>query len=102
MDELGFRIWLADKGLSKKVQSDCISRLKRIERELDHCDLDKHYHDDKCGFILSIFSKKGKDQLLDNFPEVCFPIGKYSMNTYKYSIKKYVEFSDYITSVKQK
>lgn len=34
MNEVEFRKWLAEKSTNKKVQGDCISRLKRIEREL--------------------------------------------------------------------
>lgn len=102
MDELRFRKWLAENGVSKKVQSDCISRLKRIERELNHCDLDEEYQKDRCKLIFGIFSNMGKNEMMAKFLPVNFPIGKYSMNPYKYSLKKYVEFSDCITSANKK
>lgn len=40
------------KRKNKEVQGDCILRLKRIERELGHCDLDEQYRNDRCEFIL--------------------------------------------------
>lgn len=38
MREIEFRNWLETQGVKAKVQSDCVSRLKRIEREFDNCD----------------------------------------------------------------
>ena len=40
MNEVEFRNWLLKNGTNKKVQGDCVARLKRVERELGHCDLD--------------------------------------------------------------
>lgn len=94
MNEVEFRIWLQKKGTNKKVQSDCISRLKRIEKEIDHCDIDEQYHSDKCSFLLSVFSNKGENEFMSNYKDSKFPIGKYHMNTYRYALKKYIEFMD--------
>lgn len=47
MNELEFRKWLNKKGVSKKMQSDHTSRIKRIEKEINHCDIDNEYHNDK-------------------------------------------------------
>lgn len=102
MDELGFKKWLAEKGTNRKVQSDCVSRLKHIERELDHCDLDEQYRNDRCNFILGVFLKMGKNSNMDKFPHANFPIGKSCMSTYRYSLKKYVEFCDEANSVNTK
>lgn len=41
MNEVEFRNWMSQKGVKHKVQSDCISRIKRVERELNHCDMDE-------------------------------------------------------------
>ena len=39
MNEVEFRNWLASKGMKKKVQSDTVSRLKRVEKEINRCDI---------------------------------------------------------------
>lgn len=102
MNVVEFRKWLAEKGTNKKVQGDCISRLKRIERELGHCDLDEQYRNDRCEFILSAFLNMGDNEIMKKFPHVNLPIGKYYMSTYRYSIKKYIEFCDEFNSVNQR
>lgn len=42
MNELDFRTWLSRQNANKKVVSDIVSRLKRIEREITLCDIDKN------------------------------------------------------------
>ena len=39
MNEIEFRNWLINKGAKTKVAGDTISRLKRIEREIENCDI---------------------------------------------------------------
>ena len=38
MNEVEFRNYLINKGVKTKVAGDTISRLKRIEREIENCD----------------------------------------------------------------
>ena len=102
MNEVEFGKWLAEKGTNKKVQGDCISRLKRIERELGHCDLDEQYHNDRCEFILGTFLNLGENENMKKYPHANLPIGKYYRSTYRYSIKKYVEFCNEFNSAEQK
>ena len=98
MNEVDFRKWLSEKGTKKKVQGDYVSRLKRIERELGHCDLDEQYRSDRCKFILGAFLNMGDNDNMKKFPKANLPIGKYYISTYKHSLKKYVEFCDEITA----
>lgn len=94
MNEIDFKNWLIKNSVNKKVLSDCISRLKKIERELN-CDIDDEYKRDRCDLLLSQFSKMG-ELLVKKYPKCNFPIGKYSMNTYKLALKKYINFGKYI------
>ena len=55
MNEVEFRNWLEKRNVKKKVQADYVSRLKRIERELNHCDIDEQYRNDKCEHLMSLF-----------------------------------------------
>lgn len=98
MNELEFRNWLKEKEKKPKVISDCISRLKRIEKELNHCDLDKEYHSDRCAFLLSVFENMGQNDNMNKYPNANLPVGKYYMSTYRHAIKQYVQFLDDITS----
>lgn len=94
MNEIEFRKWLSAKEKPKKVISDTISRLKRIEREIDHCDLDEAYHNDRCEFLLEVFSKMGNNDKMKQFPNANLPVGKYYMSTYRHSLKQYIDFCD--------
>ena len=102
MDEIGFRLWMNEKGVNKKVQMDCICRLKRIERELNQCDLDEQYCLDRCEFIMNAFLKQGNNDNMRKFPQASLPFGRYYMNTYRLAIKKYVKFRDEVNASKQK
>ena len=97
MNEVEFRNWLANKGVNKKVLGDTISRLKRIERELENCDSDEQYHTDKCEYLLKIFLEMGNNDEMKKYPNIKLPIGKYYMSTYRLALKKYIEFSDDVT-----
>lgn len=94
MNEIEFKIWLSQKGVNKKVQSDCVSRLKRIERELDHCDIDEQYRSDKCECLLSLFVKRGANELMKQYPNANLPIGKYYMSTYRHALKQYIKYCE--------
>lgn len=92
MNEIEFKLWLMKNGIAKKVQSDCISRLRKIERELNHCDIDHQYRIDKCEHLMSVFSNMGNNDEMKKYPNANFPVGKYHMSTYRYAIKRYVQF----------
>lgn len=92
MNELEFRKWLNDNGTSKKMQSDLVSRIKRIEKEINHCDIDSEYHNDQCKGLLSYFEKNGCNERMDTIKNCTLPIGRYSMSSFRYSIKKYMHF----------
>lgn len=94
MNEVEFKNWLSQKGINKKVQSDYISRLKRIERELNHCDIDKQYHNDKCDYLMSLFVKMGINDAMKQYPNANLPIGKYYMSTYRHALKQYIQYCD--------
>ena len=49
MNEIEFKNWMFKKNINPKVQSDIISRLKKIEAEIDHCDIDEQYQQDDRG-----------------------------------------------------
>lgn len=92
MNEIEFKLWLMKNGIAKKVQSDCISRLRKIERELNHCDIDNQYRIDKCEHLMNVFSNMGNNDEMKKYPNANFPVGKYHMSTYRYAIKRYVQF----------
>lgn len=92
MNEIMFSFWLTNRGISKKVASDIVSRLKKVERDLDYCDLDEEYEKDRCKYVLNMFLNLG-----DNLKKIYsdkFPIGKKYITTYRHAIKKYVLFKD--------
>lgn len=94
MNEVEFRNWLLNNKVDKKVQSDLVSRLKRIEREIENCDIDEQYRSDKCKYLMSLFSNMGKNLEMQKYSTANFPIGKYSMNTFRYAIKYYSKFCE--------
>jgi hypothetical protein len=98
MNEVDFKNWMADSGMKLKVQRDCISRLKRIERELDHCDIDEQYRNDRCQYLMSVFAKKGNNEEIKKYPHANLPIGKNYMSTYRHSLKQYIMFCDELAS----
>lgn len=92
MNEVNFRLWLNDNGYSKKVQSDIVSRLKKIEREFGFIDIDDEYSNDKCEKLLSSFKNKGENEEMKRFNSLSLPIGKYQLSTYKYAVSLYLKF----------
>ena len=99
MNEIGFRNWLINNGTNRKVVGDTVSRLKRIEREINHCDIDEQYRSDKCEYLMSLFLKLGNNDGLKNYPNADLPIGKYYMSTFRYALKQYVKFCDEETTL---
>ena len=100
MNEIEFRTWLNNEGLSRKVQGDLISRIKKIERVCGNCDIDDEYNRDHCEFILSLFRNKGINADMDRFEKNNFPIGKDYMAAYKYAVQKYVLYRESISANK--
>ena len=94
MNEIEFRKWLSQKGTTKKVQSDFVSRLKRLERELNQCDIDEQYRIDKCNYLMSLFYRMGNNDSMKQHKNINLPIGKYYMSTYRYALKKYIKYCD--------
>lgn len=92
MNEVNFKLWLNDRGYSKKLQSDIVSRLKKIEREFGFIDIDDEYSNDKCERLLSSFKNKGENEEMKRFNSLSLPIGKYQLSTYKYAVSLYLKF----------
>ncbi len=94
MNEVDFKNWLLKSSVNKKVQSDIISRIKKIEREIENCDIDEQYRSDRCKHLMSLFSNMGVNDEMKKFTSPNFPIGKYHMNNFRYAIRHYVRFCD--------
>ena len=94
MNEVDFRNWLSKSGVNWIVQSDYISRLKRVERELNQCDIDEQYSIGKCKHIMAVFLNMGNNEEMKKYPNAKFSIGRYYISTFRLAIKKYVQFSD--------
>ena len=88
-----FVAWLKENDVSKKMQSDMPSRLKKLE-SVTHLDIDKEYRKDRCQYLLSLFNKSGKNEEMKKLNATGLPIGKYYLSTYKFALKKYVDFND--------
>lgn len=101
MNEVEFRNWLSKNGVTGKIQSDCVSRLRRIERELNQCDIDEQYRTDKCEYLLKLFLDMGNNDEMKKYPNANLPIGKYYMSTYRHALKQYIQFSENTTSSNQ-
>lgn len=92
MNEVDFRNWLVKNDVNKKVQSDIVSRIKKIEKEIENCDIDEQYRRDKCEYLMSLFLNMGINDEMKKYSSAEFPIGKYHMSTFRYAIKYYVRF----------
>lgn len=88
MKELDFRNWLNKNNVSKKMQSDFISRIKQIEIKLSN--IDYEYAKDKCSKLLEYFSSGCKNPTYTNSFEFKNTSTQYSV--LKYAIKKYCSF----------
>ena len=98
MNEVEFHNWLIRHGCTPKVAGDHISRIKRIERELNHCDIDEQYHSDKCEYLIKLFANNGNNDEMKKIASTKLPIGKYYMSTYRLAIKKYIMFCNAVIS----
>ena len=90
MKELDFRKWLNENGVSKKMQSDFVSRLKRLEIKLEIFDIDEEYKSDKCQKLLKYLSEGCKNSPYSKGLSL-----KGTSNQYivlKYAVKKYIYF----------
>lgn len=94
MNEVEFKNWLINNNTNRKVASDIISRLKRIEREINQCDIDEQYRIDKCTYLISLFLKLGNNEEMKKYSNAKLPIGEYSMSTFRYALKQYVKFCE--------
>ncbi len=92
MNEMGFRIWLQHIGISRKVQSDLVSRIKKLEREFENCDIDEEFQRDGCAALLALFQNKGQNEEMGRLATANLPIGKSYLSAYKYALKKYVDY----------
>ncbi|HHX53968.1 MAG TPA: hypothetical protein GX704_03565 [Clostridiales bacterium] len=91
MNEVGYRVWSAQNGKNKKVVSDNVSRLKRLERELGQINIDDEYKKDQCHQLLSLFDNTGKNPEMKKYNS-SLPIGKYYLSTYKHALRTYIEY----------
>ena len=94
MNEVEFRNWMVRNNVNRKVQSDVVSRIKKIEREIENCDIDEQYRSDKCESLMTLFLNMGNNNEMKKDPNAKFPIGKYHMSVFRYAIKQYVLFSN--------
>ena len=92
MNEVDFRNWLVKSDKSKKVQSDIVSRLKAIQREIGNCDLDAEYSNDKCETLFKAFENKGINDTMKQYGSVNLPIGQYTLSVYRYALRTYIQF----------
>lgn len=94
MNEVDFKNWLVKENVNQKVRSDIVSRIKKIEKEIENCDIDEQYHSDRCEYLMSLFLNMGLNDKMKKFSNANFPIGKYHMSTFRYAIRYYVSFCD--------
>lgn len=90
-----FKIWLIKNGTSKKIATDNISRIKRIDNELIasiNSSIDKEYTKDKCDELIKCFSNYGQNTFMKNYNLKNLPIGKAQIHCYKLSLVKYLSF----------
>lgn len=101
MDEIGFRIWLSEKGISQKQIKDNCSRVKSIEKTLNpYYNIDEEFKKNKCIDIMHYFNDKGA--LFKIYcKEVTLPIGQYYLSSYKLALRKYIEFLESLTSTQE-
>ena len=91
MNEIDFRNWMTSCGKNKKVIGDSISRIKRIEHELGNIEIDNEYKKDRCSYLISLFENTGRNEKMKKY-STNLPIGKYSLNAYRYALNLYISF----------
>lgn len=93
-----FCSWMLDNNIfkSKKMISDCASRVANIERSLSIngvvFDIDEEYKKDSCVLLLRALSCDGQCPEMEHFMPNSLPIGKKTMRMLRYSLQKYIEF----------
>lgn len=93
MDEIKFRDWFLANHKNKKVCSDTISRIRKIERELGNIDIDEEYEKDQCQNLLKLFENTGRNEQMEQYnPNL--PVGKYYLSAYKYAVRVYISFKN--------
>ena len=90
MKELDFRKWLNESGVSKKMQSDFVSRLKRLETKLEIFDIDEEYKSDKYQKLLKYLSEGCKNSPYSKGLSLKGTSNQYTV--LKYAVKKYIYF----------
>lgn len=96
MLEFDFVHYLKQSNTPKKLCSDYVSRIKRVEHSIKDCDIDEEYRKDKCESLLDLFKYSGQNEKMATLLVGDLPIGKYYLSTYKFAIKKYISFLDSI------
>ena len=91
MKEIEFKEWLFARTTSRKITSDTISRLKKLERALN-IDIDIEFENDCCFHLFSFFENCGRNDYSASITNCDLPIGKYYLSTYKLALKKYMEY----------
>lgn len=94
MQEIEFRKWLTDNDVSKKMQSDFVSRIKRIEKSLEIFDIDEEYKKDNCEKLLKYLSGGCKEKVYNQNLELPSTSKQYSV--LKYAVNKYLLFLETI------
>jgi len=92
MRELEFKQWLAKNNYNKKVVSDIVSRLKRIEREFNFIDIDFEYESNGCSYLLGLLKNSGNNELIKKYKNLSLPLGKCYLSTYSYAIRLYIKY----------
>ena len=90
MKELDYRKWLNENGVAKKMQSDFVSRLKRLEIKLEIFDIDEEYKSDKCQKLLKYLSEGCKNSPYSKGLSLKGTSNQYTV--LKYAVKKYISF----------
>lgn len=93
MNILELNNYLLSKGRKKKIVSDTISRLKRINNELIiiGTNIDYEYSKNRCAELMRSFNRKcpnSKKILLGS----SLPLDKPEIANYKYAVKQYVSY----------
>lgn len=91
MEDARFKNWLKNK-YSKKISTDIVSRIRRVERYLETSSIEDEYEKDKCAFVLSIFENKGINERMRSLGKVDLPVGKYYLSTYRHAIERYIRY----------
>ena len=91
MNETTFRKWLGENGYNRKVSSDTISRLKKLEQSTN-CDIEDEYKKDCFTYLFSLFENKGENEKMLSLSNNELPIGKYYLCAYKYALNIYLKF----------